>query len=181
MSQSKPTDSETTTYAGVYVLSGCQSTAFRQTFPETKATDESIHQKASKLHALANVQSRIRELAKEAARHAEEKFELDVDYVANRLKQIDELDVLDIMKSDMKSFKELSNWPKQWRTSISGVDLMTISNSTEGEMESIVKKIKWPDKLKNLELIGKLVTVQAFNEKSSVTHKEIQDDGSNEW
>ncbi len=35
--------------------------------------------------------------------------------------------------------------------------------------QSILKKIKWPDKVKNLELLGKHVTVQAFNEKTSVS------------
>lgn len=33
------------------------------------------------------------------------------------------------------------------------------------ETETILKKIKWPDKLKNLELLGRHVDVQAFKDK----------------
>lgn len=32
---------------------------------------------------------------------------------------------------------------------------------------ALLKKIKWPDKVKNLELLGKHVSVQAFKEQSS--------------
>ncbi|MFW8217264.1 terminase small subunit, partial [Klebsiella pneumoniae] len=34
--------------------------------------------------------------------------------------------------------------------------------------ETILKKIKWPDKVKNLELIGKHVDVNAFKERMEV-------------
>ena len=180
MSQGRPTDSETDKYSGSYVLYGCQSTAFRAAFPKSKAKAEVIHISASKFHGLAKVQLRIAELAEQAREIAQKDFKLDANYVSRRLKEIDELDVLDILKDDLKSFKPLSEWPKAWRISISGIDLMTISNDDE-DIDAIVKKVKWPDKTKNLELIGKLTTVQAFNEKTSVTHKIITDDGSNEW
>ncbi|STU63700.1 Uncharacterised protein [Klebsiella pneumoniae subsp. ozaenae] len=35
-------------------------------------------------------------------------------------------------------------------------------NMDETSIETILKKIKWPDKVKNLELIGKHVDVNAF-------------------
>jgi phage terminase small subunit len=42
------------------------------------------------------------------------------------------------------------------------------------EMVGILKKIKWPDKVKNLELLGKHVSVMAFKEqidqKITATH-----------
>lgn len=34
----------------------------------------------------------------------------------------------------------------------------------------LLKKIKWPDKIKNLELLGKHVTVQAFREQVKTEH-----------
>ena len=71
------------------------------------------------------------------------------------------------MESDLKSFKPLNEWPKAWRTSISGLDLMTLSNKDEN-IDAIVKKVKWPDKTKNLELIGKLVDVSAFSENLTI-------------
>ena len=132
------------------------------------------------MHAKAKVQQRIAELSEKAREIADKEFELSADYVARRLKEIDGLDVLDIMKDDLKSFKPLSEWPKSWRISISGIDLMTMSQGDD-DIDAIIKKVKWPDKTKNLELIGKLTTVQAFNEKSTTTHNIITDDGGNEW
>ena len=41
----------------------------------------------------------------------------------------------------------------------------TIMNMDEKSIETILKKIKWPDKVKNLELIGKHVDVNAFRER----------------
>jgi phage terminase small subunit len=37
------------------------------------------------------------------------------------------------------------------------------------ELVGILKKIKWPDKVKNLELIGKHVDVNAFKERVEVS------------
>ena len=39
----------------------------------------------------------------------------------------------------------------------------------EDSIETILKKIKWPDKVKNLELIGKHVDVNAFKERLEVS------------
>ena len=167
MSQSKPTDAETDKYASHYVLHGCQSSAWRVAFPDSKAKAESVNERASMFNSLVKVQSRVKDLAEKARVIADNEFELDARYVAKRLKQIDELDVLDIMTDDLKSFKKLSDWPKSWRISISGMDLMTLSNGDEN-IEAIVKKVKWPDKTKNLELIGKLTEVSAFTENVSV-------------
>ncbi len=41
-------------------------------------------------------------------------------------------------------------------------------NMDETTIETILKKIKWPDKVKNLELIGKHVDVMAFKERMEV-------------
>jgi len=101
-----------------------------------------------------------------------EESKLDAEYVLKRLKEIDKLDVIDILQDDMKSFKPLSEWPKEWRISISGIDLMVLSNSKGEDINSIVKKIKWPDKTKNLELIGKHVEIGAFSENITIKNGE---------
>mgnify|MGYP003622530809 FL=1 len=44
------------------------------------------------------------------------------------------------------------------------------------EQRGWLKKIKWPDKVKNLELIGKHVNVQAWREKQVIDHQ--SSDGS---
>lgn len=95
---------------------------------------------------------------------AAESANIDAKYVLDRLMEIDELDILDIMQEDLSGFKLLSQWPKPWRTSIGGLDLMTIS-AGEDDVESVIKKIKWPDKTKNLEMIGKHVNVKAWEKE----------------
>ncbi|ELG2996112.1 terminase small subunit, partial [Salmonella enterica subsp. enterica serovar Muenchen] len=56
------------------------------------------------------------------------------------------------------------------RTTLSGFDLSsTIMNMDETSIETILKKIKWPDKVKNLELIGKHVDVNAFKKRLEVS------------
>ncbi len=91
---------------------------------------------------------------------------IDAKYVLMRLKQIDELDVLDIMEDDLSSFKKLSLWPKAWRISISGIDIKRmVQMEGDNPIESIIEKIKWPDKTKNLEMIGRHVAVKAWEKE----------------
>ncbi|WP_218966792.1 terminase small subunit [Snodgrassella alvi] len=95
-----------------------------------------------------------------------ERTQIDADYVLSRLVEIDQMDVADILNAD-GSVLPISQWPKVWRITLSGMDVLTMMDKEDGQ--SILKKIKWPDKVKNLELLGKHVTVQAFNEKTSVS------------
>lgn len=96
---------------------------------------------------------------------AAESTQINAEYVLKRLKEIDELDIVDIMMPDMESFKPINEWPKSWRTSISGIDMQHIISGGDEPIEKVVKKIKWPDKTKNLELLGKHVDVQAFKDR----------------
>lgn len=96
-----------------------------------------------------------------------ERVEINADYVLRRLVEIDEMDVLDILK-DEGGLKMVHEWPKVWRTTLSGLDILTsVTNFDETTIENILKKIKWPDKVKNLELLGKHISVQAFREQST--------------
>lgn len=124
-----------------------------------------------------DVQNRIAEL--KANRN--EQVSIDAAYVLRRLVEIDQMDVLDIVKDDL-SLKPVSEWPPTWRRYISGFDVAEMfENSGEGgarELAGILKKIKWPDKVKNLELLGKHISVMAFKEQveqlGSVTHNIMQ-------
>ena len=100
------------------------------------------------------------------AKRAEE-VRIDAAWVLARLKQIDDLDILDIIKDDMKGFRALSEWPKAWRTSVSGIDINTILSGGDKPVETLVQKIKWPDKTRNLELIGKHVDIKAFDKETT--------------
>jgi len=124
-----------------------------------------------------DVQNRIAEL--KANRN--EQVNIDAAYVLRRLVEMDQMDVLDIVKDDL-SLKPVSEWPPTWRRYISGFDVAEMfENSGEGgarELAGILKKIKWPDKVKNLELLGKHISVMAFKEQveqlGSVTHNIMQ-------
>jgi phage terminase small subunit len=90
-----------------------------------------------------------------------ERTQVNADYVLHRLHAIDQLDVLDIV-DDTGKLRPLSQWPKAWRQSISGLDVQELMH---GDIESVLRKIKWPDKLKTLEMIGKHVAVSAWAER----------------
>lgn len=114
------------------------------------------------------VQKRIAELMEERNK----RNRVSADYVLMRLVEIDQMDVIDIL-DDEGGLKPVSQWPKVWRTSISAVDInrirMAMKGDDEDDIESTLQKIKWPDKVKNLELIGKHVDVNAFKERLEVS------------
>ncbi|EOD3857345.1 terminase small subunit [Enterobacter hormaechei] len=121
--------------------------------------------KASNMMRDERIQKRIAELMEERNKRTR----VSADYVLMRLVEIDQMDVLDILNDD-GSLKPIREWPKIWRTTLSGFDLSsTIMNMNEDSIETILKKIKWPDKVKNLELIGKHVDVNAFKERLEVS------------
>lgn len=123
--------------------------------------------KASVMMRDERIQKRIAELME--ARN--KRLRVSADYVLLRLVEIDQMDVLDILNDD-GSLKPIREWPKIWRTTLSGFDLSsTIMNMDETSIETILKKIKWPDKVKNLELIGKHVDVNAFRERLEIDVK----------
>ncbi|WP_179038245.1 terminase small subunit [Limnobaculum xujianqingii] len=102
-------------------------------------------------------------------------LDIDANYVLLRLYEIDNMDVADILHEDM-SIKNVSEWPSVWRRYLSGFDMaeMFEGRGDDREMVGILKKIKWPDKVKNLELLGKHISVQAFrdNVKNELTGAE---------
>ncbi|MFW5400530.1 terminase small subunit, partial [Yersinia sp. 1252 StPb PI] len=94
-----------------------------------------------------------------------EEVGIDAAYVLRRLVEIDQMDVLDILLPNGE-LKPIKDWPKTWRTTLSGIDVTEMS----GDAPGFLKKIKWPDKVKNLELLGKHVDVQAFKENVKNEH-----------
>lgn len=122
--------------------------------------------KASVMMRDERIQKRIAELMEERNK----RLRVSADYVLLRLVEIDQMDVIDILYDDM-SIKPVSEWPKVWRQYLTGFDLadMFEGRGDEKELVGILKKIKWPDKVKNLELIGKHVDVNAFKERLEVS------------
>jgi len=95
-----------------------------------------------------------------------ERLQINADYVLQRLIEIDQLDAADIT-DDEGYILPLKQWPKAWRTYISGMDVSELFDGQGMNRKKIgdLKKIKWPDKVKNLELLGKHINVAAFREK----------------
>lgn len=113
------------------------------------------------------IQERISELKSDRC----ERIAVDAAYVLQRHIDIDQMDMADILTDDgyMKPIRE---WPKIWRQYLSGMDISELweGRGDEKEQIGVLKKIKWPDKVKNLELLGKHVDVQAYREKTDVNH-----------
>lgn len=113
---------------------------------------------------------KVQEAIAEAQAEREERTKIDADYVLKRLVEIDQMDVLDIMDDQMKILP-LRDWPKIWRQYISNIENLELTDA-----DGVFKKIKWPDKVKNLELLGKHVSVGAFKDKIEHSGKiEISD------
>ncbi|SNR73656.1 phage terminase small subunit [Methylobacillus rhizosphaerae] len=115
-------------------------------------SDRTAKQIASQLLTKLDIQAEIEKLKTERV----ERVEVDADYVVNRLIEIDNMDALDIMTPDMQ-LKPIHDWPKVWRQYLSGFDLaeMVEGAGKDRVVIGVLKKIKWPDKVKNLELLGR--------------------------
>lgn len=105
----------------------------------------------------------VLELVAELKAQRVEQTGIDAAYVLRRLTEIDQMDVLDILLANGE-LKPIKDWPKVWRTTLSGMDVVEMASA---DSAALLKKIKWPDKVKNLELLGKHVNVQAFKEQTS--------------
>lgn len=114
-------------------------------------------------------QPEVAEAIEKAMGERSKRLKVDADYVLQRLVEIDQLDLLDILEDDL-SIKPLKQWPKAWRQYLVGFDLaeMYEGQGKDRDMVGILKKIKWPDKVRNLELLGKHVNVNAFKEQVEV-------------
>lgn len=122
-------------------------------------SEKSARNQAYRLMTNDDILNRIAEL--KADRN--EKVGVDAAYVLRRLTEIDQMDVLDILLANGE-LKPIKDWPKVWRTTLSGMDVVEMASA---DSAALLKKIKWPDKVKNLELLGKHVTVQAFKEQTA--------------
>lgn len=129
---------------------------------------KTAHVQASRLLSYAKVKNLIGDLMEVR----NEETLTDAAYILRRLREMDELDIIDIINDDL-SFKKLVDWPKPWRQSLSALDVQEIIESgNDGEtITRVLKKVKWPDKPKILEMMGKHVDVQAFREQQAITQE----------
>ena len=121
----------------------------------TAKTDQTADACASEILSKPKVKAFYDSLMGKVAEEAQ----VDAAYVLKRLVEIDQMDVLDIMDDQMK-IRPVNEWPKVWRQYVVNLENLELSDG-----EGCFKKIKWPDKVKNLELLGKHVSVGAFKDK----------------
>lgn len=98
----------------------------------------------------------------EARQERSEKTKIDAAWVLTRLAEEATADVGDLYHAD-GHLKPIHEWPKIWRQGlVAGIDVEEIS--VEGVKMGEIKKIRLSDRIKRLELIGKHVRVNAFQE-----------------
>lgn len=148
MSQTRPTKSEIDTYAGHYVLYGNQSDAFRAAFPKSKAKAQTIHECASKFHNSPKVLTRIVELKEQVRLIAEKDFKIDASWV-------------------LKQAVEVHNRCMQGSPVYDRSGERVFIETPDGETAAAYT-FEHTGANKSLEIIGKHIDVQAFNENLSI-------------
>lgn len=118
--------------------------------------EDSAHVQASRMLSYAKVQNAIAELKD----LRNKQLNVDAGYVLQRLLDVDQLDVLDIMDEN-NNLLDVKDWPVEWRQNISSFE---VAESSSG----MVTKLKFPDKVKNLELIGRHVDVAAWTSNQTI-------------
>lgn len=95
-----------------------------------------------------------------------ERTQINADWVLMQLATIDAMELRDILHDDW-TLKPLDVWPLAWRKYFGSLDLgeMVAAQGDPSKMVRALKKLKGPDKLKNLELIGRHVDVAAFKDR----------------
>lgn len=118
--------------------------------------EDSAHVQASRMLSYAKVQNAIAEL--KAQRN--ERLNVDAGYVLQRLLEVDQLDVVDILDKN-NNLKDVKDWPIEWRRNVSQFE---VAENSSG----VVTKLKFPDKVKNLELIGRHIDVAAWTSNQTI-------------
>ena len=112
----------------------------------------------------------IREAIDQSLNKRSQETRIDANWVLTRLAAEAEADIADLYGDDGQLLP-VKEWPKIWRQGlVAGIDIEEIQ--VEGVKMGEVKKIRVSDRVKRLELIGKHVRVNAFQEV--IQHKGLE-------
>lgn len=113
----------------------------------------------------------IREAVDAALQVRAKKTQIDAEWVLRRLAEEAEADVADLY-TESGGLKPVHEWPKIWRQGlVSGIEIEQVKGP-DGSVAGEVAKVKLSDRVKRLEMIGKHVRVNAFQEV--VQHKGLE-------
>ncbi|MFO7148869.1 terminase small subunit [Pseudomonas aeruginosa] len=106
--------------------------------------------------------SEVAQAIQAAMAERSKRTEVEADYVIRRLREIDEMDALDILEDD-GSFRSIRDWPRAWRQFLSGIEIAELfeGRGDDRRIAGVLRKVKWPDKLRNLELLSRHVGTES--------------------
>lgn len=113
----------------------------------------------------------IREAVDAALQARANKTQIDAEWVLRRLAEEAEADVADLY-TESGGLKPVHEWPKIWRQGlVAGIEIEQVKGP-DGSVAGEVAKVRLSDRVKRLEMIGKHVRVNAFQEV--VQHKGLE-------
>lgn len=105
----------------------------------------------------------------EALQSRSERTKIDADWLLKRMAEEAEADLSDLY-DDNGAIKPIKDWPKIWRQGlVAGIEHVEVRDAEGNATGDVIVKVKLSDRVRRLELIGKHVKVNAFQE--IVQHK----------
>lgn len=123
---------------------------------------KTANEQAARLLANVSIRIRVDELMKERS----ESVGMTAKDVLNELVAFAKMDWADILAPD-KSIKPVEEWPPVWRRAVQHLE----SEALSSDDPIWVTKIKIPDRVKVLELIGRHINVNAFDARNQANIK----------
>ena len=98
-----------------------------------------------------------------------ERVQADADWVLQQAVEVVKLDIADIM-DDVGAIKPVKEWPSAWRKMLAGADVQHLYEGSGRNRKRVgeIVKLRFLDRLKALEMVGRHVNVQAFKDKVEV-------------
>lgn len=127
-------------------------------------TRHTARQQGSRLMTDADIISTIDEMKAERS----EQTGINAAWLLKRLADEAEADVADLY-GENGELLPVEEWPLVWRTGLITAIDVEIIRAPDGTEMGILKKVKVADRARRLELIGKHISVKAFEERVAVT------------
>lgn len=126
----------------------------------------SVNRQARRLMAQPQVRARVEALRAEIAAIAKERFKVDTAWMLKRLLDEVNADIADLF-DEQQNLKPVREWPPIWRQGlVASLDIESRQDD-DGRMVKVAK-VRFSDRTKRLEMLGKHVDVKAFVERRAL-------------